>query len=203
MGFKMRLMLVGGLVASLLLTGCSGLGQVPPAPQRLDLGAPAPTAPTNGQRQQTLVLPPLASASILQGMSVIWRVGDDGQPNSYATYEWSAAPESLVRERLMARLSKDFALLPTSVNSDDWVLRVNLMQFEQIYAPDGASNRGVISFQAVLLQGSQVLGQYRDTVSVAAQRNDAPAGAQALRLATDQVADKLVQWIKSVSPSRK
>ena len=179
-----------------LLSGCAGLGSVPPAAQRLDLGAPQisqqqrPTA-----KARPLVLPPVAAPAILQGIGVVWRMGSDGTPNRYATYEWSAVPAGLVHERLMDRLSRDFAVLEQGVSSEDLTLRISLLQFEQIYTPDGSGNNGVIGVQAVLLRGTEVLSQYRITESVTADGNDAPAGARALRDATNRMVDNIAAWI--------
>lgn len=189
------------LLVVVLLVGCTGLGQVPPAPQRLDLGAP----PEGGARTaqdvsvKTLVVPPVSAPAMLQGVGVVWRMGVDGLPNRYATYEWAASPDSLIHDRLIDRLSQSFAILPESVSSDDLTLRVNLLQFEQVYAEDGSGNEGVVGLQAVLLRGSEVLGQYRDTERVRAQANDAQAGARALRTATDQLANNMAGWISQTA----
>src|SRR5690606_8897947 len=96
-GFKKFLI----LAMACLLGGCMSMGEVGPAPQRLDLGAASNVSGgASAGTLPTLVIPPLASASVLQGVSVIWRVGNEGEPRRYATYEWVAAPENLVRERL-------------------------------------------------------------------------------------------------------
>ena len=185
------------ILATLLVTGCSGLGQVPPAAQRLDLGAPPESIRRVAQDRPltALVVPPVSAPAMLQGVGVVWRLQADGVPNRYATFEWAASPDSLIHERLVDRLSQDFAILPESVSSDDLTLRVNLLQFEQVYAADGSGNEGVVGVQAVLLRASEVLGQYRDTQRVQAQANDAPSGARALRTATNQLADNMAVWI--------
>jgi len=185
----------------MLLVGCTGLGQVPPALQRLDLGAP-PDGVTRAAQSapvKTLVVPPVSAPAMLQGVGVVWRMGPDGLPNRYATYEWAASPDSLIHERLIDRLSRNFAILPESVGSDALTLRVNLLQFEQVYAADGSGNEGIVGIQAVLLRGSDVLGQYRDTERVRAQANDAQAGARALRTATNQLANDLTAWISQTA----
>lgn len=189
------------ILAAMLLVGCTGLGQVPPALQRLDLGAP-PDGVTRAAQSapvKTLVVPPVSAPAMLQGVGVVWRMGPDGLPNRYATYEWAASPDSLIHERLIDRLSRNFAILPESVGSDALTLRVNLLQFEQVYAADGSGNEGIVGIQAVLLRGSDVLGQYRDTERVRAQANDAQAGARALRTATNQLANDLTAWISQTA----
>lgn len=200
---------LGKTIGALMLfavAGCSGLGKVPPIPQQLDIGAPVEsvvkTTVTDGRVVSTLVIPPVTAPAILQGVGVVWRMGPDGAPNRYATYEWSAAPESLVHERLIDRLSQNFAILVDAVSSDNLTLHVNLLQFEQVYAPDGTGNQGVVSVQAVLLRSGEVLGQYRASERVSADSNDAPAGARALRTATNQMADNIATWMMRVAPKQ-
>ena len=195
---------VAMLATGLLLSGCAGVGKVPPAAQRLDLGAPQANPPqSSASKVVPLVLSPMSAPAILQSVGVVWRMGSDGTPNRYATYEWSASPASLVHERLIDRLTRDFAVLEQSVNSADATLRINLLQFEQIYTPDGSGNNGVVGVQAVLLRGTTVLAQYRITESVPADANDAPAGARALRTATNQMADNIASWIHQTLQKQK
>jgi cholesterol transport system auxiliary component len=188
-----RQWLLGAL--ALPLAGC-GLGKVVPVPAVLDLGAPAPVqAAQQKWRFDALALPPFSQAKQLGYEDVIWRIGMEGAPNRYATYRWSAPPVSLVRERLFERLSLHGAVLTESINAQMPQLRVTLMQFEQVYAPNGDVNEGVITLQAVLVRDGKVLGQFLGTESQQAGANTAPAGAAALRTATDRLLDRLVQWL--------
>ncbi len=188
-----RQWLVGFLSVS--LAGC-GIGTVTPAPTELDLGSP-PSTPSQvtSWRFDAIALPAFNQARQLGFEDVIWRVGMNGQPHRYATYRWSASPSRLVRERLFERLSLHGAVLPESINAEMPQLQVTLMQFEQVYAPDGTSNDGVVSLQAVLVRGGQVLGQFLGTERERALENTAPAGAVALRLATDRLLERLLQWL--------
>lgn len=187
-----RQWLLGAL--SLSLAGC-GIGSVAPAPTTLDLGSPPlPASPAQGHFE-AIVLPSFNAARILGYEDIIWRLGNDGPPNRYATYRWSAPPARLVRERLFQRLSLHGAVLTESINAQMPQLRVTLMQFEQVYALDGSSNAGVVTLQAVLVRDGEVLGQFLGTEQQPALANTAPAGAAALRTATDRLLERLTQWL--------
>ncbi len=192
-------MLLGVAVMAMALTGC-GLGSVKPAPTRLDLGAPA-TVEQPSWQFGALALPPFNEARLLGRQDVIWRQGVDGMPKRYATYLWREAPSDLVRERLFERLSAHGAVLPQTINADMPQLQVTLMQFEQVFSSDGASNEAVVSLQAVLMRDGDVLGRFLATETQPGQSNNAPAGAQALRQATDQLIARLVQWLSGTLSS--
>lgn len=185
-------------VLSVSLAGC-GIGSVAPAPTELDLGTPASLSSSNVElaswRFQAIALPAFHQARQLAFEDVIWRLGVSGQPNRYATYRWSASPARLVHERLFERLSLYGAVLPESINADMPQLQVTLMQFEQVYAPDGTGNEGMVSLQAVLVREGRVQGQFLGTERERAQENTAPAGALALRVATDRLLERLLQWL--------
>lgn len=190
-----RRSLLGLMSLSTALAGC-GVGTVKPAPTRLDLGAPTQTEPSD-LRFEALSLPVFNEARLLGRQDVIWRQGVDGSPNRYATYLWRESPSTLLRERLFERLSLHGAVLPESINAQMPQLQVTLMQFEQVFTPDGTRNEGIVTLQAVLVRRGDVLGQFLATESEPGDANDASAGARALRLASDRLIARLVQWLAS------
>lgn len=193
-----KLTLLGGFV--FLLAGC-GLGKVPPAPVLLDLGTPAiqPAAPIVSRAP--VALPTVSAAGTLQTQQVIWRIGPSGQPSTYATVRWISTPAVMVRERLFDRLSLDGPVLTAQIGADMPQVRVSLLAFEQLFSADGSRNEGVVTLQAVLVVDTQVIDQTRLTFRVPAREPSAQSGAQALRIATDQAADAVAQWLNtSLSP---
>ncbi len=181
-------------VISAVLVGC-GFGERSAEPSRLDLGAPKATSVALAPRQ-AIVLAPVGAARSLDSDGVVWRLGDDGMPQRYATFRWSSPPATLLRERLLEQLSLQGPVLMQSLGDGLPVLRVSLMQFEQVYTADGQQNQGVVTMQAVLTRQGSVLGQFRMTERQSAVENSAPAGAAALRLATDRLIEQLGQWIE-------
>ena len=181
----------------LLMAGC-GIGNVPPAPTLLDLGSPPNQTPVDIVSKAPLGVAPVSAVGTLQSQKVIWRIGQNGQPNAYATVRWTATPAVMVRERLFDRLSRQAPVLTIEVNAEMAQVRTNLLQFEQVFSADGQSSDGVITLQAVLVANNQVLDQFRVTRSVKAQDNTAEGGAQALRVATDEAVNQIAQWIAKV-----
>jgi len=182
---------------SLLMAGC-GIGNVPPAPTMLDLGSPLNQTPIDTASKAPLGVAPVTAVGTLQSQKVIWRIGQNGQPNAYATVRWTATPAVMVRERLFDRLSRQAPVLTVEVNAEMAQVRTNLLQFEQVFSADGQTSDGVITLQVVLVANNQVLDQFRVTRSVKAQDNTAEGGSQALRVATDEAVNQIAQWIAKV-----
>jgi len=200
----MRLCTALGVVS--LLTACA-LGDSAPAPKQLDLGAGAMTdanaGPSAGGATALAPMPPIAvppanAASLLTETMVVWRVGDLGQPQAYATYRWVAPPARLVTQRIVDRLSMQGAVLQQSMGAEVPQLRLNLQRFEQTFSVDGTSSQAQLTLQAVLMRGSEVVGQRLINIRVPAATQDAPGGALALRAATDQAAEQVAQWLTSL-----
>lgn len=181
----------------LLIAGC-GIGNVPPAPTMLDLGSPLNQTPVETVSKAPLGVAPVTAVGTLQSQKVIWRIGQNGQPNAYATVRWTATPAVMVRERLFDRLSRQAPVLTVEVNAEMAQVRTNLLQFEQVFSADGQTSDGVITLQVVLVANNQVLDQFRVTRSVKAKDNTAEGGAQALRVATDEAVNQIAQWIAKV-----
>jgi ABC-type uncharacterized transport system auxiliary subunit len=185
------------VVISVLLgiTACSVGGGEARAPRQLDLGA-GPATPVGGlPAHRPLLIAPVAASALLNDTMVIWRVGDSGQPQGFITYRWVAPPAQLVTQRLMARLALQGAVLEQGVGGDVPQLRLNLQSFEQLFTSDGKSSQGVLTMQAVLLRANRVVAQKLIDIKVPAVSQDAAGGAQALRVATDQAAEQVAQWL--------
>ncbi|MDN3987432.1 ABC-type transport auxiliary lipoprotein family protein [Zwartia vadi] len=201
-----------------VLTACA-VGERATAPKQLDLGAgafsqasgaaaasggsSAASAMTSLPPMPPIAVPPANSAALLTETMVVWRVGDQGQPQAYTTYQWVAPPARLVTQRIVDRLSLQGAVLQQTMGGDVPQLRLNLQRFEQTFSPDGASSQAQLTLQAVLMRGSEVLGQRLINIRVPAATQDAPGGALALRTATDQAAEQVAQWLTSVRTTAK
>lgn len=185
-----------------VLTACT-VGERAIAPKQLDLGAGA-SLDTSAATANTLpqmppiAVPPANAASLLTETMVVWRVGDQGQPQAYTTYRWVAPPARLVTQRIVDRLSLQAAVLQQNIGGEVPQLRLNLQRFEQTFSPDGSASQAHLTLQAVLMRGSEVLGQRLINIRVPAATQDAPGGALALRTATDQAAEQVAQWLTSI-----
>ncbi len=189
------------LVAATLITlVCTGLaacvsGAGARAPKQLDLGSVtvAPKSPL--APNPAVAVPAAASAALLNETMVIWRVGDTGQPQAYTSYQWVAPPARLISQRVVDRLSLQGAVLQQSVGADFPQIRLNVQRFEQTFSPDGATSKGNLTLQVVLIRGTKVVDQLLIDLSVPAATQDAPGGADALRQATDQAVEQMAQWL--------
>jgi len=196
-GLLGRVTLVGSV---LVLAGC-GFGHVPPSPTYLDLGAPpvASAQPSPALPMQptlpALALSTVVTSGTLSDTGVVWRLGPEGHPNTYATVRWTSTPAVLVRERLYSKLSQQGPVVSEPLSANMPQLKVTLLQFEQIYSPDGSGSNAVITLQALLVTGTRVQGPYRVTERIPATQNNAVAGAQALRVATDRAVQSVAQWL--------
>lgn len=184
------------------LTACAS-GNGATAPRQLDLGAGlefsgASETTANMPAMPPIAVPPANSASLLSETMVVWRVGDQGQPQAYTTYRWVAPPARLVTQRIVDRLSLQGAVLQQNIGGEVPQLRLNLQRFEQTFSTDGISSQAQLSLQAVLLRGAKVVGQRLINIRVPATTQDAPGGAAALRMATDQAAEQIAQWLTSL-----
>jgi ABC-type uncharacterized transport system auxiliary subunit len=177
------------------ITGCTFGGGEARAPRQLDLGMGAVTPVGGLPAHRPWLIAPVVASALLNDTTVIWRVGESGQPQGFTTYRWVAPPAQLVTQRLMARLALQGAVLEQGVGGDVPQLRLNLQSFEQLFTPDGKSSQGVLTMQAVLLRANRVVAQKLIDIKVPAVSQDASGGAQALRLATDQAAEQVAQWL--------
>jgi len=177
-----------------VLTACA-LGDRATVPTQLDLGAGGPAAASALPEMPPIAVPPANSASLLTETMVVWRVGDQGQPQAFETYRWVAPPARLVTQRIVDRLSLQGAVLQQNIGGDVPQLRLNLQRFEQTFSADGASSQAQLTLQAVLMRGAVVVGQRLINIRVPAATQDAPGGALALRTATDQAAEQVAQWL--------
>lgn len=186
----------GCLVAITTLLVACGVGKNGVAPTQLDLGS-AP-AVQNGHpvaSNPPVVVPVASSAALLSQTMVVWRVGHDGQPRAYATYQWVAPPAKLFRQRVMDRLAQQGAVLQQGIGADMPTIRLDLQRFEQTFSADGSRSEGHVTAQAVMVKGSQYVDRLLIDIKVAAPSQDAEGGAIALRQATDQAAEQLARWV--------
>lgn len=140
------------------------------------------------------------AAPLLGGTGVIWRIGDSAAPHSYATYRWAAPPLQLVQQRLQDRLAQDGPVLTNGVDARAPLVQISLLQFEQVYAPDGTSSQGRVALQVNLLRERRAVDTVRLVRSVPAPTQDAEGGVAALRAATDAVAGDLALWLSTRLP---
>lgn len=190
-------------VSCLVLAGC-GVGQSGPVMKQLDLGA----LPTDATTQNPAPNPRLAvavpsglSIGLVQTTAVVWRLGANGAPQTYASFKWVAPPATMLRQRLIDRLSRQGPVLQSGFGDKTPVLSINLQQFEQVFQSNGQSE-AVVTLQVVLTRGLTILGSDVLYERVPAQSADAEAGAQALGVASNLVANRVATWVNKTLSTR-
>jgi cholesterol transport system auxiliary component len=187
----------------ILLVGC-GVGQPGPAMNQLDLGPlPLDTQTQNlaPNPRLALAIPSGLSTGFVQTTAVVWRLGAQGVPQTYATFTWVTPPAALMRQRLIDRLSRQGPVLPSVLDDKTPVLSMNLQQFEQVFQSNG-QNEAVLTLQVVLTRGSTVLGSDVIYERVPALSADAVAGAQALNVASNRAAERVAIWVNKMLLTR-
>ena len=107
------------------ITGCTFGGGEVRAPRQLDLGAGTVTPVGGLPAHRPLLIAPVVASALLNDTMVIWRVGENGQPQGFTTYRWVAPPAQLITQRLMARLALQGAVLEQGVGGDAHLLCVD------------------------------------------------------------------------------
>lgn len=188
------------------LGGCSAL-QPPPGRAVFDFGpVPAP-ASANVARPATgavLMLERVQARAAWEGTAMQYRLAyaDAQQLRPYAQARWSMAPGELLHQRVREQLGASRTVLADGqgVPVPDGSLRLalELEEFSQVF-DDAQRSVGLVRVQATLAQrhggGERWLAQRSFSVQRPSATPDASGGAQALRSATDALAEELAAWL--------
>ncbi|MBV8259634.1 MAG: membrane integrity-associated transporter subunit PqiC [Paraburkholderia sp.] len=190
-----------GLTLGALLAGCaSNAGTVTDI--RYDLGLQsalgareAQAAPaTSGAKPPLKVLGVIAPPP-LDNDRILYRMNFDSQRTArYANSRWTMSPARLLTERLRTSLGAQATVLSGSDAVQAPMLKVELYEFEQVFASPTESS-GVLSARATLLQGGKVLAQRSFVTRAPASTPDAAGGVRALQAASDDFANQLGAWL--------
>ncbi|MCG1048055.1 MULTISPECIES: ABC-type transport auxiliary lipoprotein family protein [Mycetohabitans] len=193
--------------------GCGTAGhRASPAAHRYDLGAPAiavhsgPMSP-NGVAPRAGAAAPAFGPFKLVDMGAPASLDSDGivyrlayahaqQPRTYASSRWVATPAQLLTQRLRVLLGARGAVVSPGDPVSAPVLRVELLEFEQIFDKPGAS-RGVVALRATLLRRGRQFTQATFGADAPASSADASGGVRALAQASDVALSQLADWLAS------
>ncbi|WP_338860313.1 membrane integrity-associated transporter subunit PqiC [Mycetohabitans rhizoxinica] len=193
--------------------GCGTAGhRASPVAHRYDLGAPAiavhsgPMSP-NGVAPRAGAAAPAFGPFKLVDMGAPASLDSDGivyrlayahaqQPRTYASSRWVATPAQLLTQRLRALLGARGAVVSPGDPVSAPVLRVELLEFEQIFDKPGAS-RGVVALRATLLRRGGQFTQATFRADAPASSADASGGVRALAQASDVALSQLADWLAS------
>ena len=148
-------------------------------------------------RAVVVVVPDVSAPSDLDSDQMRYRLTylNGQQARSYAASRWTMTPAQLLTQRLRARLAVQGAVLSNSGANSAPVLRVELIQFEQLFERPNVG-RGVVSLRATLTRNGVLLAQREFFSAASAPTPDAAGGAQALAGASDAAISAVIAWFQ-------
>jgi cholesterol transport system auxiliary component len=121
---------------------------------------------------------------------------DEQQIQAYANHRWNTTPVQLLTQRIKQELARrGVRLLDSGFNNLGFLqLRVEIEDFNQ-YFTDAAHSYAQIQVRASLIHDRKLVAQTMFQQQVNADSADAPSGAKAMRLATDELILNLTHWL--------
>lgn len=191
------------MLLAVALAGCATAGKPSAPTSRFDLGSVAPDAdgrPAMPARQQAglaaLKVLSVGATPDLNTDRIRYRFAfaDAHEVKEYANSRFTMTPAQLFAQRLQVRLAAQGAVLQGDDSVRSPVLKIDLLEFSQVFAAPGQS-AGVVALRASLISAGRLLAQRSFKVSRAAGSADAAGGVAALAAASDAAIDEIVQWL--------
>jgi cholesterol transport system auxiliary component len=171
---------------------------------RYDLGQPGDAirdsqrdaAAALAQHLGTFKLLDVTAAPGLDSDQFVYRLAfDDARRlHVYGASRWSATPSQLLTQRLRSLLASRGGVLGGADALAAPLLKIELIDFEQVFDSPGAS-RGVVSLRATLTQKGALFAQRTFDAEAPSVSADAQGGAGALADAGDAALAQLLVWL--------
>jgi cholesterol transport system auxiliary component len=148
------------------------------------------------QHLGTLKLLDVTAAPGLDSDQFVYRLAfsDTLRPRVYGSSRWSATPSQLLTQRLRSLLASRGGVLGGSDAVAAPLLKIELIDFEQVFDSPGTS-RGVVSLRATLTQKGALFAQRTFDAEAPSVSADAQGGAGALADAGDAALAQLLVWL--------
>ncbi len=182
------------------VAGCVRVGHVADDPAFYDLGVRPPAG--GGRRlSRSLALEEISAGSRLQTRAILYRLSyrDPEQLLAYARSQWTEPPPALLTRRLRAALAAANERGVTMASDGvvrEQMLTIDLEVFEQnILGPTQGEavvrlHASLIDDSARALRAQRVFARTEQCDSV-----DAPGAVRALRVATDNLIEQVIDWL--------
>ena len=149
--------------------------------------------------QQDLTVAEVSAPAWMDGPGLYYRLAyqDAARPQAYALSRWVMPPAALLTQRLragIAQASKAGVFTPADSVRTDYVLRLELEEFSQVFDAEDKS-RAVLRMRASLIRARGVVAQQGFSIEQAAATPNAEGGARALIAASDEAGNKLIDWL--------
>ena len=188
--------------AAVLAAGCSLAPQPRATQTEYDFG-PLPTQATGAPRiREPVLVPEITAPAWLDTNAMVYRLAyqDVASPRAYANSRWVMPPAALMTTRLRSRLAQESAagvLAPDDNARADAVLRVELMEFSQVFDAPGTS-QVLVQVRASLIRGQKLAAQRSFVVRKPTATADAAGAAAAFAGSADEAVDAVVAWTAGV-----
>ncbi|MCD6026694.1 MAG: transporter [Solimicrobium sp.] len=155
-------------------------------------------APGPACKLPLLQLADITAPSSLSSNMMLYRLlySDEQQTHTYANHRWNMTPVQLLTQRIKMQLAARGAkLIDSGINKLNVLqLRLEIEDFNQ-YFTDATRSYAQLQIRASLIREHKLLAQTMLQQQVNADSADAPAGAKAMRLATDELILNLTHWL--------
>lgn len=169
---------------------------------RYDLGAPGAALRTGAGTPTfgPFKVIDMGAPAGLDSDGIVYRLdyADAQQPRTYGSSRWAATPAQLLTQRLRELLGARGAVVLGGDPVQAPVVKVELLDFEQIFDKPGVS-RGVVALRATLLHKGGQFTQATFHADAPAPSANAAGGARALAQASAVALSQLVDWLAGVS----
>ena len=200
---------MAAVLVLLMLNGCSILPKDDASIVTYDFGLPRQNAPDQTARiAGRLEVSPVTAPSWLDSPAILYRLAyhNAARLDSYADSRWAAPPAALITLRLRQALSTTSHtpnVNPTQQNGPPNRLRVDLEEFSQVF-DSPQSSRVLFRAHVSLAQKNEQTPLRERTFSLErqAQTPDAAGAVSALRQASDEFIDAVLNWLASTPDIR-
>jgi cholesterol transport system auxiliary component len=188
------------VAATLLLAACSFGPTSRETPATYDLGAPRSYADGTPRIHASLLVNNVAAPGWLDTQGIVYRLNfqDAARQQTYAGSRWAASPAVLLTQRLRSRLAaaSDVGVIGAGDSARaDYVLRVELEEFSQVFDAADASRAVVIARASLIDVSKRALhAQKSFSIERAAPNANAEGGVRSLAAAGDELIEAVTAW---------
>jgi len=205
---------VPAILAAAMLASCALTPPSQELPASYDLGPLPRYEHANPMLPATVMLPDVTAPSWLDGQGIAYRLAYDepARLRTYAQSRWMAPPAALLSQRLRARFAaatQRGVVTGTDGARADYVVRVELEDFCQIFSAPGTSKVAVRARASIVNVGQRtLLAQRVFSFERPAPSPDAPGAVAAFADASEELTGGLLDWASgelraSGAPGRK
>lgn len=164
-----------------------------------DFGPPVTASDSKPRLTQVLFVQDVGAPAWMDTPSIYYRLtfGNASRPQAYANHRWVMPPAALLTNRLRQRLaaaSRAGIIVPGDALRAGFTLRVEIDEFMQVFdAPD--RSHALVAIRASLIGNRSLIAQQAFSVQKEAMTPDAEGGARALRAASEDAIEQVLDWV--------